>query len=126
MFEPERKIREEGIARLPRAVAMNEIGERENREVVEVKFTIGIGENAGNFVEDLARAAGVWANEKAAAVVVVGVKVIPQKRFSAQERADFADMPDGDFFGDDFGTGPKDVDLGSEFASENGEIIGAA
>ena len=77
---------------MPWTFAVDEVGKRYDGEIVQREFAIGIHQDAGDFVEEFARTAGVRADEEAASVVIVGVEIVPDDWFSPEKRGDFANV----------------------------------
>lgn len=82
-----------GLAPLAQCVA---------RDVVGLKFTVGVGQHASDVGDDLRGAPIIRPQKHSAWVVVIGVDVVPDDRCSSQHRRDIFQSLDTDFLANHF------------------------
>src|SRR5205807_2476543 len=102
--------------RIPIALTLEIRGERAQRNEVQRKLRVWIAQYAADFAAQFRGSTGVGATEETAAIVVVGVEIVPDQRPAVQAALELADVRDRNLARDDFRSGPEHVNLRREVA----------
>lgn len=104
----------------------HEVREGAHGNGVEDVFAVRIEEDAARGGAHGGRANGIGTAQEAVAVVVVGEKIFPDNRRTAEFGADLVQLCGGDFLRDDFRAGSEDVDFGEQLTADRFEVAGVA